>query len=312
MSNSSLLLLVIFASTWSLSVGYACSHTKLLLRQTKPTTCIFTIRHICKVQKGIRSSVSDIDECNKTSLRNILVSLLVSSSFLSPSMVFTAPKCADATSLTDFLASSIKSSPSSIKDQYNIYNPPSTPEKGYQSKSGLRYFDLREGDIDISPKYGQLISFQYSGYYKSNKENSKLELFDSSYLHSTKTPFLQKHGNGRIIRGIDEGLHTMKVGGFRRIIVPKSIGYTDIGLGPLPDEPSNRRKLGGIIDLVEAGEGDMIFDLELLLVADDENDQGYYDDVAISQEEIRQMVVKTIESNRIKVIENTEEKGIGI
>ena len=82
-----------------------------------------------------------------------------------------------------------------------------------------------------------------------------------------------------MIRGIDEALHTMKVGGKRRVIIPKNIGYERFGMGPVPTEPSDRRKLGKLLDLLEVDKGELIFDLELVLVADDENDQG--SDIAI-------------------------------
>ena len=258
-------LAVFFAITSKSSFGYYLASYQQLAK-----TSLYVHKPFTK--EVLQGSISSATEKDKNiSFHNILASLLVTSS-----MIFTAPNFVHAISFVNILGISSSSSSSTTKDQYNIYDPPSTPEKGFQTTSGLKYFDLSEGDIGISPRYGQMVSFRYSGYYKQNGDNNKLELFDSSYLQSKNTPFLQKHGNGRIIRGIDEGLHTMKGGGLRRIVIPKSIGYTDIGLGPLPDEPSNRRKLGGIIDLVHANQGDMIFDLELLVVADDENDEIYY------------------------------------
>ena len=89
----------------------------------------------------------------------------------------------------------------------------------------------------------------------------------------------------------------MKVGGKRRIIVPNSIGFTEFGVGPIPVEPKQRRKLGNFLDLLEAGKGELLFDLELVMVAPDENDQGYYEDEAVSQEEVRQLVLKSLKAN---------------
>jgi FKBP-type peptidyl-prolyl cis-trans isomerase len=150
---------------------------------------------------------------------------------------------------------------------------PPTPNKGFQTKTGLKYFDFVEGTAGKSPKYGQLVSFHYIGYYRETPQ-SKLDVFDSTFSPSSKQSFLHKHGNGRVIRGIDEGLHTMKVGGKRRVIIPKNIGYERFGMGPVPTDPSDRRKLGKLLDLLEVDKGELIFDLELVLVADDENDQG--------------------------------------
>ncbi len=96
--------------------------------------------------------------------------------------------------------------------------------------------------------------------------------------------------------GLDEGVHTMHVGGKRRIVIPPSMGFTDvgqlstqssthspthslmrayIGIGPLPANSSNRKQLNKIIDNVNEGKGELIYDVELVLLADDENDQGY-------------------------------------
>ena len=152
-------------------------------------------------------------------------------------------------------------------------NPLPTPNKGFQTKSGLKYFDFVEGKEGSSPKYGQLVSFHYTGYYRATPE-SRLDLFDATFSPTSKQSFLHKHGNGRVIRGIDEALHTMRVGGKRRVIIPKNIGYERFGMGPVPTEPSDRRKLGKLLDLLELDKGELIFDLELVLVADDENDQG--------------------------------------
>ncbi len=66
----------------------------------------------------------------------------------------------------------------------------------------------------------------------------------------------------------------MHVGGKRRIVIPASVGFTDVGIGPLPANSSNRKQLNKIIDNVSEGKGEMIYDVELVLLADDENDQG--------------------------------------
>ena len=172
---------------------------------------------------------------------------------------------------------------------------PDTPSRGFQTKSGLKYFDFQEGLIGKTPRYGQLVSFQYTGYYRAGPD-SPLEVFDSVFSSEKKNSisFLHKHGNGRIVRGIDEGLHTMKVGGKRRIVVPRAIGYTDFGTGPVPTEPSDRRRLSKFLERLDVDKGELVFDLELVMVADDENDQGYYEDEPVTQEEVRQLVLKSM------------------
>lgn len=93
--------------------------------------------------------------------------------------------------------------------------------KGFQTKSGLKYFDLIEGQ-GPQPKFGEIVSFQYKLFYKSYLKE-KLEEIDIS-----KNPFVYKHGNGRICRGIDEAMHTMRVGGKRRAVLSKSIGIFEL------------------------------------------------------------------------------------
>ncbi len=49
----------------------------------------------------------------------------------------------------------------------DVASPPATPSKGYQTKSGVKFFDFALGAEDTpSPRYGQLISFYYNGYYR--------------------------------------------------------------------------------------------------------------------------------------------------
>lgn len=42
------------------------------------------------------------------------------------------------------------------------------------------------------------------------------------------------------IKGMEDGLHSMRVGGTRRIIIPQGLGYTVQGLGPYPADPRKR------------------------------------------------------------------------
>jgi hypothetical protein len=193
------------------------------------------------------------------------------------------------------VAVALKSSPAAAETEV-------IPTKGFQTRSGLKYFNIIETDKNY-PLYGQLISFHYTTYYRP-KNTGKLETLDSS--HNINEPFLQKHGNGRVISGVDEALHTMGIGAKRRVVVPNSLGFTKFGLGPLPLEPFNRRRLGDVLDLLEKNEGELIFDLELLSVADDENDQGFYDDVPVTQDDVRSLVRKSLESNRPEFYENLE------
>ena len=152
----------------------------------------------------------------------------------------------------------------------------------FKTKSGLQYIDIVEGQ-GASPKYGNFISIAYKGFVKL--PDAKGKTFDLDEFDEEKQ-YLIKHGNGRNIPGLDEGLHTMKVGGKRRIIIPPKLGYVTFGLGPLPEGPYGRWKLNRLIDrMVELKGGNLIFDVEMRSVLEDEADQGYYDDESLSPED---------------------------
>ena len=152
----------------------------------------------------------------------------------------------------------------------------------FKTKSGVQYIDLVEG-TGISPKYGNFVSISYKAYIKLpdiQGKASKLDQFDSDQA------YLVKHGNGRTVPGLDEGIHTMKVGGKRRIIIPPKLGYVTSGLGPIPPGPIGRWKLNHLLDkMVEVKGGNLVFDVEVRSVIEDEADQGYYDDESLSPED---------------------------
>ena len=152
----------------------------------------------------------------------------------------------------------------------------------FKTKSGLQYIDLVEG-TGPSPKYGNFVSIAYKAYIKLPDEKGKSYKLDE---YDSDKGYLVKHGNGRTVPGLDEGLHTMKVGGKRRIIVPPKLGYITSGLGPIPVGPVGRWKLNHLIDrMVELKGGNTIFDVEMKSIIEDEADQGYYDDESLSPED---------------------------
>ena len=152
----------------------------------------------------------------------------------------------------------------------------------FKTKSGLQYIDLVEGS-GSTPKYGNFVTIAYKAYVKLPDAKGKsydLDEFDS------ESQYLIKHGNGRTVPGLDEGLHTMKIGGKRRIIVPPKLGYVTSGIGPIPSGPYGRWKLNRLIDkMVELRGGNVIFDVEMRGIMEDEADQGYYDDESLSPED---------------------------
>ena len=95
-------------------------------------------------------------------------------------------------------------------------------EHAIQTATGLEYVDLVEG-TGARPKPGETVSVHYTGWLKSGQK------FDSSADRGQ--PFAFPIGKGRVIKGWDEGVATMKVGGKRKLIIPAHLGYGDRGAG---------------------------------------------------------------------------------
>jgi len=88
--------------------------------------------------------------------------------------------------------------------------------------SGLKYDDTVIGDGATAEK-GQTVSVHYTGWLIDG------EKFDSS--KDRNDPFQFPLGAGRVIRGWDEGVQGMKVGGTRRLTIPPQLGYGAQGAG---------------------------------------------------------------------------------
>lgn len=86
----------------------------------------------------------------------------------------------------------------------------------------LKIEDLLEGDGKTVVK-GALITTQYNGWLEDGT------LFDSSYQKGR--PFQCVIGTGRVIKGWDQGLMGMKVGGKRKLHVPAHLAYGDRQVG---------------------------------------------------------------------------------
>ena len=90
------------------------------------------------------------------------------------------------------------------------------------TKSGLKYEDIKEG-TGAEAKSGDTVDVHYTGWLKDGKK------FDSS--KDRGQPFSFKLGAGRVIKGWDEGVAGMRVGGKRKLIIPPELGYGKRGAG---------------------------------------------------------------------------------
>ena len=92
--------------------------------------------------------------------------------------------------------------------------------------SGLRIIDVKPGSGPVLQP-GQTVTVNYTGWlFIDGKKGKK---FDSSLDRGV--PFSFTVGQGQVIRGWDEGLATMHVGGERTLIIPPSLGYGANGAG---------------------------------------------------------------------------------
>jgi FKBP-type peptidyl-prolyl cis-trans isomerase len=96
--------------------------------------------------------------------------------------------------------------------------------------SGIKVEDLVIGTGATAEK-GKMVSVNYTGWLI---EKSKSDHFDSSYDHGQ--PYQFELGAGKVIKGWDEGLVGMKVGGKRMLTIPPDMGYGAQGTpgGPIP------------------------------------------------------------------------------
>lgn len=109
--------------------------------------------------------------------------------------------------------------------------------------SGLRYIDTKLGN-GATAQAGQTATVHYTGWLSVAGEKGRQ--FDSSRTRGQ--PFAFPLGGGRVIKGWDEGVAGMKVGGQRTLIIPPQLGYGAQGAG------------GGVIP----PNATLIFDVELL------------------------------------------------
>jgi peptidylprolyl isomerase len=95
-----------------------------------------------------------------------------------------------------------------------------------KTPSGLQYVDEKEGTGEV-PKSGQTCIVHYTGWLWEN--NAKGKEFDSSKKRNAPIGF--PLGEGKVIKGWDEGLSTMKAGGKRALLIPSELGYGARGRG---------------------------------------------------------------------------------
>ena len=92
--------------------------------------------------------------------------------------------------------------------------------------NGLQIEDIKIGEGSEVKKF-DIVTVNYTGTLEDRTK------FDSS-LNPGRTPFRFTVGAGQVIKGWDEGLMGMKVGGKRKLTIPPELGYGSRDNGPIP------------------------------------------------------------------------------
>jgi peptidylprolyl isomerase len=120
---------------------------------------------------------------------------------------------------------------------------PSGPSKvsgpGVTTSSGLQYWDMKTGNGKVAEP-GKIVVVDYTGWLADGAK------FDSS--RDRAEPFQFRLGAGRVIKGWDEGVAGMKIGGKRQLRIPPGLGYGARNMESIPPNST------------------LIFDVELLEV----------------------------------------------
>src|SRR5450432_2735381 len=126
-------------------------------------------------------------------------------------------------------AAPAKKPPKLVVVHPNTKAPSKVTGDGVKTESGLQYWDIVVGTGAVA-KEGDRVRVHYTGWLTTGKK------FDSSLDFGR--PFTFPLGNGEVIRGWDEGIEGMKVGGKRQLRIPPELGYGEAGT-PDGTIPSN-------------------------------------------------------------------------
>ena len=145
-------------------------------------------------------------------------------------------KSACLIAIVTFVATSLLAQGGSKKSDTSV--PTKVTGDGTKTADGLQYWDIKVGTGPVATA-GQTVKVHYTGWLTNGKK------FDSSVDRGE--PFTFPLGGGQVIKGWDEGVAGMKVGGKRQLRIPPQLGYGDRGAG-------------GVIP----ANATLIFDVELL------------------------------------------------
>lgn len=167
-----------------------------------------------------------------------IASTLSTADIVADVVAMAEPATQIAQAAADLLPSSEAPSPMT---EENLAEEALTEEVLVTTDSGLQYVDIVEG-TGAMPQSGQRVAVHYTGTLEDGTK------FDSS--RDRGRPFTFQIGVGQVIKGWDEGVSTMRVGGQRKLVIPAELGY-------------GSRGAGGVIP----PNATLIFDVELLRIS---------------------------------------------
>ena len=131
--------------------------------------------------------------------------------------------------------------------------------QSFETKSGIKIIDFLVGE-GISPSWGTFVKVNYVSYITNKDIMRKIE----STLDRNEI-FTYQHGTGEINLAFEEAIHSMKIGGKRRIIVKIDSETNFVGKGPISSSSGIRQELKSFIKKnFNSGEISLIYDIELI------------------------------------------------
>jgi len=112
----------------------------------------------------------------------------------------------------------------STTTHHSTTGPAHVTGPGITTASGLHYWNIKMGTGALAMP-GSRVKVDYTGWLTNGKK------FDSSV--GTGHPFEFTLGNGQVIKGWDEGIQGMKVGGKRQLRIPPDLAYGERGYPPV-------------------------------------------------------------------------------
>lgn len=158
------------------------------------------------------------------------------------------------------------------------YGKPRTVVEGYkQLPSGLQYADLVEAPSssdsrELTAEPGDTVTVDWSGVtlgYYGRPFEARNKARGGSFTGDEKDFLRFTLGDGSVIAGFDEAVRGMRVGGFRRAVVPVELGYPGgefSKVGPKPSNFSGKRALSFVLKNQGLIDKTLLFDVELLRV----------------------------------------------